>query len=147
LAIDITGRSQAKIAEFMPILVKFAQQRLAQMQDASSAPKNTLIEAVLIAPPSTPAPVLKTKIELVAAVAILGLVCTFLLSFIADNVLAQRRLRKYGDSGIPARSGQDLRPSYRPQAMTAQDTYAAIGKYKAPSGDGQQEASDPVWTP
>ena len=152
LAIDITGKSRAKISQFMPIIVAFTQQRLAQMQQASAAPKNTEIVAIQIAPPSTPAPVLKTKIELVAAVAIAGLVCTFLLCFIADNILNQRRLRKYGDAGELARNGQDARPVYRPRAQ-AQDTYAAPGGFggepghTARPGNGQPEASDPVWMP
>jgi capsular polysaccharide biosynthesis protein len=90
LAIDVTGKNRAEIMRSMPIIIAFAQRKLAQMQDASAAPKNSLIQMTLIAPPSTPTPVLKTKIELVAGIAVIGLVCSFLLCFVADSILSQR---------------------------------------------------------
>jgi hypothetical protein len=94
LAIDVTGKSPAKILSSMPIITRFAQSRLASMQNSSAAPKNSLIQLIPIAPPSTPAPVLKTKIEAVAGVAVIGLVCSFLLCFLIDNILVKRRQDK-----------------------------------------------------
>jgi hypothetical protein len=146
LAIDVTGKNRAGITQSMPILVAFAQRRLAEMQNASSAPKDTLVQAVLIAPPSAPTPVTKTKIELVAAVAVLGLVCSFLLCFIAENMLNRRRLAKYGSPDDLARNGQGGRPGYRARATAAQDTYTARNRYKAQPDDRPPESSEPVWT-
>src|SRR5262249_19233866 len=54
LAIDITGKKPAEILQQMPIIVKFAKARLAQMQRSSAAPENSLITLVRIAPPTTP---------------------------------------------------------------------------------------------
>jgi uncharacterized protein involved in exopolysaccharide biosynthesis len=90
LAIIVTGHSPAVIMQQLPIIVKFAQQRLAEIQRASSAPKTSLIQLVLIAPPNSPTKVLKTKIELVAAVFVIGLICSFLFTFVADNILSRR---------------------------------------------------------
>ena len=140
LAIDVTGHNAAEITRSMPVIVSFTQRRLAEMQSASSAPKDTQIQAVLIAPPSTPAPVTKTKIELVAAVAVLGLVFSFLLSFIVDNLINQRRLRKSGATDQPARGRQSTRPGYHPRAMEAKD------RDKTQPGDRPPETSEPVWT-
>jgi capsular polysaccharide biosynthesis protein len=90
LAITVTGRKPAVIMQQLPIIVKFAQQRLAEIQRASSAPKNSLIQLILIAPPNSPTKVLKTKIEIVAAVFVIGLICSFLFTFIANNILSRR---------------------------------------------------------
>ena len=145
LAIDVTGRNRAEIMRSMSILVAFAQRRLAQMQNASSAPKDTLVQAVLIAPPNTPTPVLKTKIELVAAVAVLGLVCSFLLCFIAENILNRRRLHKSGVTDDLARDGMAGRLGYRARSVVAQERYTARDRYKAEPGDRLPESSEPVW--
>jgi hypothetical protein len=120
LAIDVTGHSRAQITRSMPVIVAFAQQRLAQMQNASSAPKNSLIQAVLIAPPSTPMPVLKTKIELVAAVAVIGLVCSFLFCFIVDNSLNRRRILRNESSADAAGDGRSVQTSDPSTGVQAQ---------------------------
>jgi polysaccharide biosynthesis protein PslJ len=119
LAITVMGRSPAGIQQSMPILVSFAKRQLAALQTASSAPPSSLIQLVPIAPPSTPTKVLKTKVEIVAGVAVLGLVGSFLLSFIVDNLLTQRTARrKQKTNSVPdARPEQPVlrgRPAGRP---------------------------------
>jgi hypothetical protein len=116
LAIIVQGHSPAGIERSMPIIVNFAKQQLAALQTASSAPKNSLIQLVPIAPADTPTKVLKTKIELVAGVAVLGLVCTFLLAFIIDNVLTQRTARRK-QYGSPAPESRPM-PGARPEPAT-----------------------------
>lgn len=108
LAIVVTGHSPAKIIQAMPIIVTFARQRLAEMQKASAAPANSLIQLIPIAPASSPTKVLKTKFEIVAGVAILGLLCAFLLTFISDNVLNQRAARKQHADTVPRARAEPL---------------------------------------
>jgi capsular polysaccharide biosynthesis protein len=102
LAITVTGRKPAVIMQQLPIIVAFAQQRLAQIQRASSAPKTSLIQLVEIAPPNSPTKVLKTKIELVAAVFVIGVICSFLLTFVANNLLGRRGKQQRRSERAPA---------------------------------------------
>lgn len=93
IAITVTGKDRSVIQQSMPIAVKFAEQELRELQDAVSATSTkNLIGAVVIAQPSTPAPVLKGKIEADAGVTIIALIAVLLLSFAAEG-RARRRSR------------------------------------------------------
>jgi hypothetical protein len=126
LALIVTGRNPAEINQSMPIIVSFAKRQLAQMQQASAAPTNSLIQLVPIAPPSTPTRVLKTKVEIVAGVAVLGLVSSFLLAFIVDSLISQRtaRRRRYADEVPEARPEPVMRsrPSGDPRNWPQRST-------------------------
>jgi Chain length determinant protein len=84
LALD--GSNPALIRRSMPVVISFVMQQLKVMQENGSirTPVKGLIAATVISRPSTPAPVLKRKIELVAGVAVLGLVAMFMLTFSAE---------------------------------------------------------------
>ena len=98
LSVSLTGKNPTEILHSMPIVIKFAQQQLYAMQQSPSAqvpvPANGQIKAVVIASPSSPTPILKKKRELVAGVAIVGLILLFLLSFGAEAIARRRN----GDS-------------------------------------------------
>jgi len=85
VSLTVTGHSSSSVRDSMPIVIRFAQQRLRQMQEADSVPKSDLIQAIVISPASSPQAVLKSKIELVAGLAIAGLVLLVLLSFAAEG--------------------------------------------------------------
>jgi hypothetical protein len=128
LAIDVTGKNPAQIMKSMPIIVAFTKSKLASMQNASEAPRNSLIQAVPIAPPSQPAPVRKTKIELVAGVAVIGLVGSFLLCFVVDNILerrAGRRAEKYWEDDARIGDGLRRRGTVAPRGRHDRDWEAA----------------------
>jgi capsular polysaccharide biosynthesis protein len=85
VSLTVTGPSASSVRDSMPIVISFAQQRLRQLQESDSVPTAALIQAVVISPASSPQPVRKRKIELVAGVAIAGLVLLLLLSFGAEG--------------------------------------------------------------
>ena len=96
VSLTVTGQSSSAVQHSMPIVISFAMQRLQQLQQSGSvrtAPE-ALIQAIVISPPSSPQAVLKTKIELVAGVAIAGLVLLLLLCFGAEG----RALRRGAES-------------------------------------------------
>ena len=87
VSLTVTGHNSGSVRDSMPVVINFAEKRLQQLQQTGSVrtPSAGLIGAVVIAPASSPQPVLKTKIELVAGVAIAGLVLLLLLSFAAEG--------------------------------------------------------------
>jgi len=87
VSLTVTGHNSGSVRDSMPIVINFAEKRLQQLQEAGSVrtPSQGLIQAVVIAPANSPQPVLKTKIELMAGVAIAGLVLLLLLSFAAEG--------------------------------------------------------------
>ena len=99
VSLTVTGHNSSSVRDSMPIVISFAQQRLQQLQETGSVrtPSAGLIQAVVISPASSPQPVLKTKIELVAGVAIAGLVLLLLLSFGAEG----RALRRAKSREMP----------------------------------------------
>ena len=98
VTLSLAGKNPAVIRQSMPVVIRFAQQRLRALQENGSirTPPKGLIGATIIAQPSTPAPVLKRKIELTAGVAALGLMAFFLLSFSAEA----RAIRRHEESAL-----------------------------------------------
>lgn len=94
MLLTVTGPNRAHISQSINQLVTFSQQRWYNLQRSNYAPPNSIVRLVLIAPPSTPSPVRKTKIELVGGVFIGGLVIALILVAIVDNVLENRRRRQ-----------------------------------------------------
>lgn len=102
VTLTLTAKNPAAIRRSMPVVIRFAEQRLRSMQENGSIRtlNKGLIGAAVIAAPSAPAPVLKRKIELVAAVAILGIVAMLIFSFIAE-ARAIRRGKDLLSAGTP----------------------------------------------
>lgn len=100
IALTVSGHSSSSVWRSMPVVIRFAEQRLRQLQASGAArtPAAGRIRAIVIAPAGTPVTVMKTKIELVAGVAIAGLVVMLLLSFGAEG----RALRRAGHRNAPA---------------------------------------------
>lgn len=90
--LSLEGQSQTTISRSWPTVIQFAEEQLLQIQKDSTVkiPPRGLIRTTVIAAPSTPQPVLKRKIELVAGVAILGLIAMVVLSFIAEARAVKR---------------------------------------------------------
>lgn len=99
VALTVTGPNSRTVRNSMPIVIGFAQQRLQQLQESGNAriPKAALIQAIVISPAGTPQAILKRKIELLAGVAVAGLVVLLLLSFGAEG----RSLRRTESPEIP----------------------------------------------
>jgi hypothetical protein len=93
----VTGNTAAGVRAAMPILIRFAYQQLVAVQQRSSGPTHAakLIQSVVIAAPSTPSVSAKKRDELLAGVAIAGLVTVFLLSISAEK-RARYRLQDSG---------------------------------------------------
>jgi hypothetical protein len=97
VSLTVTGHSTSSVQASMPILISFAQRRLQDLQEADSVPNLDLIQAIVISPASSPQRVLKPKIELVAGLAVAGLVLLLLLSFGAEG----RALRRPESPAMP----------------------------------------------
>lgn len=117
VALTVTGHSSSTVQASMPIVINYAQQRLMQLQNEGSVriPPTGLIRAVVIAPASSPQSVLKTKIELLAGVAIAGLVLVFLLGFSAEG--RARRRDKSREKPSDPRAIELVHPDSEPKMM------------------------------
>ena len=95
IALTLEGKDRAAISRDMPVVISFTKKQLRAMQDNGSVqtPSSGIVGAAVIAEPSTPTPVRKTKIELVAGVFVLGMLALFLLSFGAEARAGRRRRR------------------------------------------------------
>jgi len=98
VSLSVSGPSSSVVRDSMPIVIRFAQQRLRQLQESgNTGTPNALIQAIVISPASSPRPLRKPKIELMAGLAIAGLVLLLLLSFGAEG----RALRRDGNREMP----------------------------------------------
>jgi len=110
LAITVTGADKAKIVRSVWTIINFSAQRLIQLQTNTSIPipKKSLIQAQVMAQPTAATPVLKTKVEVVAGVAVVCIVLSLLLIFGLENARIRRaakptRRRPVRTAGEPAR--------------------------------------------
>ncbi|HUY51595.1 MAG TPA: hypothetical protein VMV92_38810 [Streptosporangiaceae bacterium] len=129
ITVTVTGKSSTEVSHAVSVILGFAAQRLITLQEATfskTAPK-ALVKAVVIAPPSTPSKVTKTKIEAVSGVAILGFVVTYLLAFSAE-ARARRRSRMVTDRGaaVNGADGGYARPDTQlpEQARESRESWA-----------------------
>jgi uncharacterized protein involved in exopolysaccharide biosynthesis len=108
IALTLEGKDPVEIRQSMPVAISFAERQLKTMQENGSiqTPSSGIVGAAVIAPPSLPTAVLKTKIEVVAAVALFGLVVLFLLTFGAEALGGQRR-----KNATPSRRRKSATPS------------------------------------
>jgi hypothetical protein len=94
LTLTLSGKNPTRLLQSMPTLIKFTEQQLYALQQTpvaqTSVPANSQIKAVVISSASTPTPILKKKREVVAGIAIAGIIATFLLSF-GVEAIARRR--------------------------------------------------------
>lgn len=119
VSLSLSGKNPTRILNSMPTIVNFAEKQLYSLQQTPishvAVPTNGQIKAVVISSPSTPAPVTKKKRELVAGVAIAGLVISFILSFVAE-AMARRRGK---DTGIKVEDfSSDAEPDLAHQTIS-----------------------------
>jgi capsular polysaccharide biosynthesis protein len=91
MLITATGPNRAHVLNSINTLVSFAQSRWYQVQRAGNAPTKSIVRLTSITPPSNPAPVKKTKIELVGGVGVVSIVIAFILVVAVDNARRNRR--------------------------------------------------------
>jgi len=134
LAITVTGTNKAEITRSVWTIINFSARRLIQLQTNTSIPipKKSLIQAQVIAQPTAPARVLKTKIEVVAGVAVVGIVLSFLLIFGLENARMRRTAK-------PIRR-RPVRTAEEPAKPITIEQYT--GKKAAPA-DGQPTGTEP----
>ena len=96
IQITVTGKVPALVSQQLPIVTRYTEQRLTELQQETAIP--TPPKAVLttqeIVPPSTPTKVLKTKLEVVAGVFVLMFVGTLIVIAVVDNVRRRRAGRR-----------------------------------------------------
>jgi uncharacterized protein involved in exopolysaccharide biosynthesis len=104
LQITVTGKSAAEVSQQLPIVMRFTDQRMTQLQQETAipTPPNAIITTQTIVPPSTPTKVKKTKLEVVAGVFLIFLVGTLITIAIVD---ARRRTGKRHADVDPAPAG------------------------------------------
>jgi len=122
ISFSLTGHNPQVIQKSMPIIISFAETSLKNLQinRIQPIPNDAFITSVVIAEPSTPRQIKKQRIEVMAGVAIFGLLAVFLVSFGAEAI-ARRRTGKPGGkiyertiagNGAGQRDGS-LKGSYR----------------------------------
>jgi hypothetical protein len=118
--LSLEDPSQETINRSWPTVIQFADEHLLELQKDSTVkiPAQGLIRATVISAPSTPQPVLKRKLELVASAAVLGLIAMVILSFIAEA----RALKRTSKLGVQNRSRH---VSGRPQQVET-DNWKAV---------------------
>lgn len=126
--ITVIGKVPALVTQQLPIVIRFTEQRLTQLQQETAIPtppRATLTTQVIV-PPSTPSKVLKTKLEVVAGVFVLFLVGTLIVIAIVDNVRKRRSGKRRAVTGR-----DDAGPGSAPDS--------------APGGGGEMVSADPYW--
>ena len=103
MLLTVTGTNKQHIMQSMQTLIQFSKRSWLRLQQSSSAPPGSIVGLGLIAPPSPPTPVIKRKIEVVAGVAILGLLATILLAAMVDGMIRRRRGGNSGPDSSPSR--------------------------------------------
>jgi hypothetical protein len=92
IQITVTGKVPALVSQQLPIVTRYTEQRLTELQQETAIPtppKATLTTQEIV-PPSTPTKVLKTKLEVVAGVFVLMFVGTLIVIAVVDNVRRRR---------------------------------------------------------
>lgn len=116
MQLSVTGPNKQHVSQSMLVLIKFTEQRWYSLQKSIGAPAGSIIGMSEIAPPGPPSPVFKRKIEVVAGVAILGLVLTVLIAVVADSIIRRRSIwqgskpRRLAESAGPVRPERPERP-------------------------------------
>ena len=108
LQITVTGKLPAEVTRQLPIVTRYTEQRMTQLQQETAipTPPNAIITTQMIVPPSTPSKVRKTKLEVVAGVFVIFFVGTLITIAIVDNVRRRRAGRRHADvDQTPARPG------------------------------------------
>lgn len=97
LQITVTGKSAAEVTQQLPIVMRYTEQRMTQLQQETAipTPPNAIITTQMIVPPSTPTKVKKTKYEVVAGVFVIFLVGTLITIAIVDT--RRRTGRRHAD--------------------------------------------------
>jgi hypothetical protein len=106
MQLTVTGTNRAQILTEMQTLIHFSEHQWLALQRSSAAPPGSIVRLSVIAPPSTPAPVLKRKIEVVAGVFIGGLLLTVLLVAIAESMARRRDVRRIRPTARSERTAQ-----------------------------------------
>ncbi|MGW2269567.1 O-antigen ligase family protein [Streptomyces yangpuensis] len=109
LTLTVTGTDRAKVLEETNTLTAFAGEQLNALQAAAKVQPAYMVQTAPVVLPQTPVPQLKSRYQQVLGVLILGAGGGFVLSFVADALLAARRRRRErsaADPGGPGRAGR-----------------------------------------
>jgi hypothetical protein len=109
ITLTVTGTDPAHVSTSINTLFKFSQQELADIQTQASVAPSAMIGSILIVAPGPPTTQLKSKIQGVIGVAVVGLVLSFLATFAADSLTAARARRRRGPRRT--RPGRSTSPS------------------------------------
>jgi hypothetical protein len=91
ITLTVTGTNKAHIVASMRTLIAFATAQLQTIQQQSGVLAVDMVRSTVIVPAQPPAAQRKSKIQYVLAVAIAGLVLTFLSTFLFENIAVARR--------------------------------------------------------
>ncbi|MFF9979461.1 O-antigen ligase family protein [Streptomyces erythrochromogenes] len=129
LTLTVTGTDREKVLEETNILTGFAGEQLNALQAAAKVQPAYMVQTAPVVLPQTPVPQLKSRYQQVLGVLIVGVGAGFVLSFVADALLAARRRRRERsaeDSGGPGRAGRRRSRGRRVDATALLTGYLAL---------------------
>lgn len=132
LTLTVTGTDREKVLEETNTLTGFAGEQLNALQAAAKVQPAYMVQTAPVVLPQTPVPQLKSRYQQVLGVLIVGVGAGFVLSFVADALLAARRRRRERsaeDSGGPGRSGRRRSRGRRVDATALLTGYLALAFY------------------
>ncbi len=138
LQITVTGKVPAEVLQQLPIVMRFTEQRMTQLQQETAipTPPNAILTTQMIVPPSTPSKVLKTKLELVAGVFVVFFVGTLIIIAIVD-VRRRKTGKRHADvtpaPAGPADSGADVALDEGSELTEAGPPWARYQGYQDPA--------------
>jgi capsular polysaccharide biosynthesis protein len=110
ISLSVTGTNREHALTSMNTLIAYTEQELTTVQQQAGIKQADMIRAMVIVPPGPPSPQTKAKTQDVLGVGIGGLVVTFLLTFLVDNIVTSRRRKgRSPRSAAAAQPGQDGR--------------------------------------
>lgn len=122
IQLTVTGTDKAQVIRSMQVLITYTEQHWVALQQAVSAPADSMIPLSLIVPANNPSSTLKRKLEEVIGGAIVAAAIAILLLAFVDGVNRRRRI-----------GGQRLDPPLPERSQRAAPTFAERSPQTAPT--------------
>jgi hypothetical protein len=120
ITLTVTGTDPAHVTASINTLQAFSERELAEIQTQASVAPSAMITSMVIVPPGPPTKQLKSKLQGMIGVGIVGVVVAFLATFTADGLARSRRRRRSRRArfaGPPARPAPLAAPRRSPSAQ------------------------------
>jgi hypothetical protein len=105
IQLTVTGTDKAHVLASTNTVTSFARDRLRQIQQQNGVPADNMIQTTVLIPPQPPAPLVKSKLQIVLALLAAGLVTAFMATFVTEGLSRSRSRSRHHASSPGAGAG------------------------------------------